>query len=599
MPATVSPAKFQSVIKRGFERMSKYRKARAMFMKEFVGQYYRDRAGITGDEPLNLMFKTLAAFIPSLVTNNPINEVTSRFIVHKPYTDMLGLALDQLDKDLRLKEVLRGWIASAFFAFGIIKVSLASAESMIQYGDQLIDPGQIYAELVDLDDFVMDPICNSMQKASFLGSRTRVPRQILLDTEGYDHDAVMKLPVSKFNETGRVDNFTKRGTAASEVYTLQDYVDVVETWVPEAQAMVTTSDPRQIILPKYLRTEDYYGPAEGPFVFLSFTPPVQGNPLPIALVSQVYDLHKIANNTFKRMMDQAGREKDVLTYAPANADEAQDLLDANDGDSIAVTDTDSMKVMSWGGASQKNQEMTQQFHMWFNYMAGDPDTVAGQGQAGGSRETATKASIKQSNAALGIQDARGIINDQTAEVNKRMAWYLHNDPLIDMPLIKRSTGGEYQQIVLTPEQRQGDFWNFSFDIRAKSLAPADPQQRARLMTEFAVSIMPSVIQAAMLSMQMGVPFNVQRCLTQLAEQQGLTQDVQAWFDDPEYNQKMQIMMQMGPQNPGKAGQSGQQQSGQGFSTPPKMAQTNQQQTNMDQQQDAGLAQETYGGTYNA
>jgi hypothetical protein len=593
MPAKVTPAKFQSVLKHGFERINMYRKARAMFMKQFAGQYYRSTKGQTGDEPLNLMFKTLSAFIPALVTSNPINEVTSKYLVHKPYTEMLGLALDQIDKDLKLKEVLRGWIASAFFAFGIIKVSLSSAECMIQYGDQLIDPGQVYAELVDLDDFVFDPICNSFQKASFLGSRTRVPRQILLDTEGYDHDMVMKLPVSRFNETSRVDNMTKQGSAASEVYTLQDYVDVVESWVPEAQAMVTTPDPRQIILPKYLRVEDYYGPADGPFTFLSFTPPIQGNPLPIAPVANVHDLHKIANRTFKRMMEQADREKDVLAYQPSAADEAQDMVDAEDGDTVAVTDPDAMRVMSWGGASQKNQEMTQQFHTWFNYMAGDPDTVAGQDSSGGGRETATKASIKQSNSALGIQDARGIISDQTAEVNKKMAWYLHNDPLINLPLIKRSTGGEYQQLTLTPEQRQGDFWNFNFSLRAKSLAPVDPQQRARLMTEFAVSIMPAVMQAAMVSMQMGVPFNVQRCLTQLAEAQGLTQDVQAWFDDPEFNQKMQIMMKMGPQNPGKAGQSGQQQSGQGFSTPPKMADSQQQQTNMDQQATAGEAQQTF------
>jgi len=594
MPAEITPAKFQNVLKRGFERVVKYRKAQAMFTKEYVGQYYRDKSGRTGDEPLNLMFKTLSAFIPSLVTNNPTNEVSARFIVHKPYADMLGLALDQLDKDLKLKEALRGWIASAFFGFGIMKVGLASAENMIQYGDQLIDPGQVYAELVDLDDFAFDPICNSLRKASFLGSRTRVPRQILLDTDGYDHDMVMKLPVSKFGEPNRVDNFTKKSGAESEVYTLQDYVDVVESWVPEAQAMVTTPDPRQIILPKYLRTEDYYGPAEGPFTFLSFTPPVQGNPLPIAPVSQVYDLHKIANRTFKRMMEQADREKDILLFQPANADEAQDIVDAEDGDPIACTDPDSAKVVSFGGASSKNQEMVQQFHTWFNYMAGDPDTVAGQGQSGGSRQTATSASIKQSNAALGIQDARGIIDDQTAEVNKRMAWYLHNDPLIDMPLIKRSTGGEYQQIVLTPEQRQGDFWNFSFSLRAKSLAPVDPQQRARLMTEFAVSVMPSVMQAAMVAMQMGVPFNVQRCLTQLAEAQGLTQDVQAWFDDPEFNQKMMIMMKMGPQNPGKAGGGQNQQgNGGGFGSTPKLAQSNQQQVNMDQQETAGEAQQAF------
>jgi hypothetical protein len=564
-----------------------------MFMRAFAGQYYRDSQGMTGDEPLNLMFKTLAAFVPSLVTHNPINVVESKFLAHKPYAEMLGLAIDQVNIDIKLKQTLRAWIASAFFAFGIMKTSIASAESVIQYGDQLIDPGQVYTKTVDLDDFTFDPICNSLREASFLGNRVRVPRQILLDTTGYDHDMVMRLPTSKFNESERVDNFTKKAAATSESYTLQDYVDVVECWVPEAQAMVTTPDPRQIILPKYLRTEDYYGPNDGQYTFLSFTPVIEGNPLPIAPVAQVYDMHKIANRTFKRMMEQADREKDILVFKPQFADEAQDLLDATDGDYVAVTDPEAAKVLSFGGATKKNQEMTQTFHMWYNYMAGDPDTVAGQDTRSGGKETATKASIRQSNAASGIQDARGIIIDQTAEVNKKIGWYLHNDPLINLPLIKRSTGGEYQQIMLTPEQRQGDFWNYTFKLKAKSLAPADPQQRARLMTEFAVNILPSVTQAAMVAMQMGVAFNLQRCLTDLAEQQGLTQDVQGWFDDPEFQQKMNIMMQMGPQNPGKGG--GQQQPGQnkGVSTTPKMSTSQGQQDNMDAQTTAGEAQQTF------
>ena len=595
MPEQVTPIKFQQVVKRGFERINKYRKARAMFMREFVGQYYRDTQGRTGDEPLNLMFKTLASFIPSLVTHNPINVVEPRFLAHKPYADMLGLAIDQVNVDIKLKQALRAWIASAFFAFGIMKTSLASAECVIQYGDQLIDPGQVYSKIVDLDDFTFDPICNAMRESSFLGNRTRVPRQILLDTKGYDREMVMRLPTSKFNESDRVDNFTKRAAATSESYTLQDYVDVVECWVPEAQAMVTIPDPRQLILPRYLRVEDYYGPNDGPYTFLSFTPTVEGNPLPIAPVSQVYDLHMVANRTFKRMMQQADREKDVLAFTPQYADEAQDLLDADDGDVVAVSNVDATKVLSFGGASGKNQEMVQQFHMWFNYMANDPDQVAGQDSRSGGKETATKASIRQSNAASGIQDARGIIIDQTAEVNKKIGWFLHNDPLINMPLIKRSTGGEYQQLTLTPEQRQGDFLNFAFKLKAKSLAPADPQQRARLMTEFAVSILPSVVNSAMISMQIGVPFNLQRCLTDLAEQQGLTQDIQGWFNDPEFEQKMKVMMQMGPQNPGKAG--GQQQSGQNNNVPttPKISSSQGQQDNRDAQVTAGEAQQTSRG----
>lgn len=567
MPAEVTPAKFQNVVKRGFERTQKYRKARAMFMKEFVGQYYRDKRGLSGDEPLNLLFRTLSSFIPSLVMQSPINEVSTQYLAFKPYAELLGLSLDKVQDAIRLKDTLRAWIVSAFFAFGIMKVSLSSSENMIQYGDQMIDPGQVYAKLVDLDDFVIDPICTDMRESSFLGSRVRVPRQLLLDTDGYDNEYVMKLPASRFNKTERVEDLTKQSTAASEVYSIQGYVDVVELWVPEAQAMVTTSDPQQIILDKYLRVEDYYGPAEGPYVFLSFTPPVPNNPLPIAPVSMTYDMHKIANRTFLRMMEQADRQKDILAYQPAYADEAQDIIDAEDGDTVAVTNIDGLKTLTFGGVNTKNTEMVGQFQMWFNYMSGNPDQVSGNQTRAtkGSKETATKASIMQSNASSSIEDARGIIYDATGEVSRRMAWFFHHDPLINMPLTKRTTGGEYQQLVLTPEQRQGDFIDFMFKIRARSLTPVDPQQRARLLEEFAVKIFPGVTNAALIAMQMRVPFNLQKCLTDLAEQLGLTADVMSWFDDPEFEQKLKFMLQMGPQNPGKAGSSGQastQQNGQ-------------------------------------
>jgi hypothetical protein len=194
--------------------------------------------------------------------------------------------------------------------------------------------------------------------------------------------------------------------------------------------------------------------------------------------------------------------------------------------------------------------------MWFNYMAGNPDQVAGNMTKGtkGTKETATKSSIMQSNASVGTDDARGIAEKQTAEVTKRIGWYLHTDPLINLPLTKRKTGGQYQQLTLTPEQRQGDFLDYAFKIRARSMVPLDAATRANLMMEFAVKVMPSVINAGMMAMQMGFPFNSMACLRDLADDQGLTADVMSWFDDPLFEQRINMMMAMGPQNQGPASQ---------------------------------------------
>jgi hypothetical protein len=594
MPEQVSPVKIQNVVLRGFQRIQGYRKARAMFLKEYVGQYYRDKQGMSGDEPINLIFNTVKTYVPNMVMQNPVTEVSSEYLVYKDYADMLGLAVDKTVNDLKLKEAIRAWVVSAIFAFGVMKVSLASSENMIVDGDVNIDPGQVYAEIVDLDDFVFDPTCTDIRKSTFLGSRVRVPRQQLLDDPSYNKEMVMKLPTSKYGGSARVEDMSKQSTAVSETYTLQDYVDVVELWVPEANALVTISDPQQIILDDYLRSVDYHGPAEGPYVFLNFSPPVPGNPLPVAPVSLWYDLHMIANRTFKRMMNQADNQKDILAYAPAFADEAQDILDAEDGDSVAVSDPSAATVMSFGGANNRNEQMVQQMQMWFNYVAGNPDQMAGNMSKAtkGSKETATRTSAMQSNMSVSLDDAQGLVQDATAEVSKRIAWYLHTDPLIELPLTKRTTGGEFQQVVLTPEQRQGDFLLYTFNIRAKSMVPTDPVTRARLMTEFAVNIMPGVINSANIAMTMGVPFNVQRCLTDLAEQQGLTTDVMSWFDDPEFNQRMAIRMQLGPQNQGKAGGGQAQQNG-GFGGGP--AASPEQQFNQEAQAGANQSQAAMGG----
>ena len=554
MPENVTPAKFQASVKRGFERIKQYRLARAMFIREFVGHYYRNAKGLTGDEPINLIFNTVRTWVPNLVMRNPVNRVTTRYTSQKPYAELLSLALNQINEDLKLKQVLRGWVVGALFGLGIVKIGVAASGEMLQFGDKKIDPGQLYVELVDLDDFVIDPICTDINKSAFLGSRIRTPRQILLDTDGYDHDLVMRLPRSRMLTNRRVEDMTKQSAAAMEMYSLQDYVDVVELHVPEANALVTIPDPEQITFEGYLRLADYNGPKTGPFKFLSFTPPVPNNPLPIAPASLWYDLHKMANRMFQKTMNQADRQKDVLLYSPLNADEAEDIIDAKDGDVLASTDPKAAQVVSYGGQNRSNEVMLQSIQVWYNWVAGNPDQMAGNMTPGtkGSKETATRSSIMQSNANISIEDARDILYDGAADINKGLAWYLHTDPLINLPLTKRETGGKQVQLYLTPEQRTGDFLSFVFKIISRSMSKLDPTVRSKRIVEFATNLFPSMMNAAMVAMQMGVPFNVRKALTDIAAELDLTEQVQDWFDDPEFQQKMKIMLALGPQNAGKA-----------------------------------------------
>ncbi len=556
MPDEVIPQKMQMCVKRGFERMKRYRRARAMFIKEFVGQYYAGQSfGLTGDEPINLIFHTIRTMVPNLVMQNPVNRLETKIVAQKQYGELLGLAIDQTERDIDLKSILRGWIVSGLFGWGILKVGLSASGEMIQFGDSRIDPGQVYAELVDLDDYVIDPICTDIRKAAFKGHRTRTLRQLLLDTKGYDHDLVMKLPHSRYTTDGRrVEDLSKQGMASMEMYALQDYVDVVELWVPEADALVTISDPTQATFDRYLRVTDFNGPKEGPYVELSFTPPVPNNPFPVAPVSLWYDIHRMANRLFKKIMNQADRQKDILLSRPALADEAESIRTAQDGDVIMSDDPKGHEIVSYGGQNRSNEVMLQEMQIWYNYISGNPDQLAGNipGKSRG-KETATRSQILQSNASIGLEDARSILYDRTAEISSKIGWYLHTDPMIKLPLTKRQTGGEQIQLWLTPEQRYGEFIRFTFRLVTRSMSRLDPALRSKRIIEFGTNIVPALLNAANIALQMGVRFNPQRAITALANELDIFEQIDDWFDDPEFEQKMALIAKLGPQDAGKAG----------------------------------------------
>ncbi len=555
MPEYFTPNKFALAVKQGFERNRRHRRARAMFIKEYVGRYYASEYGLTGEEPINLIFNTIRATVPNLVMKSGINKVSTAIVEYEQYAYLLGLALDKGDKQIKIKDTLRAAIVDAFFMMGIAKTGLAGGGQILNFGDIFIDEGQVYTDLVDFDDFTADPSCKDYRKAAFLGDRNRVPRQILLDDDEFDHDLVMRIPKSTHpNAKDKVESLSKRNFSDSEMYTLQDFVDVVEVFVPGANTLLTIPDPHQIILPNYLAARDYYGPKEGPYSILALTQPVPGNPFPVAPVGIHYDLHVMANKMMVKQMNQADREKSLGIVDPAGADEAEDIRTTEDG-GMVMGNPDTVKVITFGGNNVKSESMLQQCQIWHNYMSGNPDQMSGLVS---NAESATQANILQANATITIEDARGMIYDFAADTAEKRAWYIHTDPFMDIMLSRRKPGGENIQLHLTPEQRDGDFLDYTFTLKARSMSRLDPAVRTKRIVEFGTNILQSIMNSAMIAMNMGLPFNVQTALTDIAEEQGILEDVRDWFDDPQFMQRIQLRMAMNPQPAGKAtpGQSG-------------------------------------------
>jgi len=593
----LTATKFSTALREGFERLRHYRHARAMYVKDYCGQYYNSVRGVTGDMPINLIFLALRILIPNLVMKEGVNKVTTDVLAQKEYASLLGLALDKSQKQRKLRKLLKASCVDMTFGMAAAKTSIAASGELIPLGQDVnLDPGQIYTDLVDLDDLVFDPLCRSLNKATFIGHNIRLPRQVLLDTDGWESDLIKRLPSATAQplDTKRVEQITQENNSDT-MGDLQDYVNVVETWIPDAEAIVYTPNPYQTSFADFLKIDDYYGPAEGPYTFGSLTPPVPNNPLPIAPVGVWRDLNDMANKLFKKIMEQADRQKDVLLYNPNLADVADAIREAVDGESIACSDPKGINLVSYGGQNRDNEEMIGQLRMWFNVLAGNPEQMGGI-SASSQSETATEITALQSNAAVGLQDMRDSTYDFAADISKKEAWYLHTDPLINLPLTKRMTGGREIQIYLTPEQRQGDWQELNFTIKKRSMVIIEPNLRAKRVLEFHTNVVPAVIAAAYQAMQMGIAYNVPRALMQAAEELGIEDMVSEVFDDPTFSKRMQLFMQMGPQDAGKGNMLNTKAISQngGFPMQHNIL-TPGQEFNQQSQELAGIGQQAFGG----
>lgn len=552
MPESIQPEQIEEIVILGYERMDRFRKVTAQMFKSYVPVYYQREKGVC-TEPLNLVFSTIRAYVPNLVMQNPITQVTTPFKSQKMYAELLGLGLDATARQTKLKEELRAWVTNALFGWGIMRIGIKASGELLNFDDVMVDNGQVYARNVSLSNFGFDPTCTNINQAKCMWDRITVPRQVLLDTDGYNHDVVRALPSSPSNMADKLSDMSVSTKAKSAMVKLQDEVDVIQMYVPEIESLVMMGDPTQGRQGKYLRIAEFDGPKEGPYVFLSFSPPVDENPFPVPPASVWYELSKIANRIFVKMVNQFEDQKDVGLYNPAMVDTVDQIAEAATGDWVPTMDPKGINVVSFGGQNEKNERFLQELYSIYNMMAGNPELISGQSVPGGKNTTATAVQALQGNASIGIEDMRDIVYDQTGEIQRRIAWHLHTDPFIELPLSKRSTGGEDVELSLTPEQRMGDFLDYTFKIVARSMTKMDPMVRSKRIVEFCTNILPGAAQTAMVMMQIGQPFNINRYLTQIAFEMGISDIVEDMFNDPEFEQKMAIMMQLGPQNPGKAG----------------------------------------------
>ncbi len=561
----------QRDIQKSVGRFKRFQKARLLFLNEYIGSYYSRSVGESGMQPFNLLFNTVRVLVPNLVIQEPVHIVSTEITAYRPYTRLLSKALDISGKRLHLADTYRRWIVDALFMLGILKTGLTNSNFVLELDENsVIDPGTVFTEVVDFNDLVVSSSATDFNFPGYVGDRVRVPRQLLLDDDNYDNGLVEKL--TKFsNDPDRTDRLSKKGVELQDDNNV-DLVEIVEVWNPDEKTLISLPFGGALV-EKPLKEVDYIGPDTGPYTFLQFTPPVPDNPISPSLISQMLDMQLNINRVMNKTLVQAESQRDILIYNPAHEDSVKDIMDAGTNKAVASDDPTAAQMLSFGGPNPSNVGFIQQLQSWFNVVAANTEAI------GGLREespSATQAVILNNNSGVIMEDLRSAVYSAASLEAGKRAWYLHTDPLINIPMTQRVTLppifdndgrivatsiSEDVQVLLTPEDRRGDFLDYNVSIKLRSMSRLDAADKARKRTEFYLKILPAIVTSAIAAAQIGMTLSIPVLLRQYAEDLGLG-DVDEVINDPVFQELVAARLAAYPKpnvdisTPGGAGAAG-------------------------------------------
>lgn len=551
----IAPRVVSKAITASFAKYDHLRKARGRFMAQMVGRFYNKhstskRRSDNEDRsasPLNLMHTAVTTLVPNLVSKNPRVKAATDIVIYSNYADLLGLATNNLIKKIKLNITQRKAIYDSIFLAGFVKTGIADSGDFLTLDGTDVIIGQPYADRVDPDDMVLDPWAREWDAQTFIGNRYRVSVDDLEATGLYDMDLLKKMPRSHENSSDAQRYASKLSgpDSSAQFGEVQEFVDLCDVYFPREKIIVT--------LPYYgspaddfLRVADYNGPDTGPYHMLGFTP-VSDNLLPVAPVHIWADLHTMGNKIARKLARQADRLKSNILYAKEAQDEAQELADADDGEMFGVTDPNNFKEVKYGGATPEAYQWMEWVKRTFSEQANSMDLLSG---VGAQAPTLGQSEMLQANTSVRLGDMQGLVYSFTEEVVRDLGFYLHTDPLIEIPLTKRVRGVD-TQVMYTPEMRQGEFFDYTFTIEPFSMARPDPNMTVRRKIEFATSVIPAAAQAAMM---LGPGFKVGPFLKDIARDVHI-EGLDEWLDDPAIQEWIMLKIQ-GAMMSGDSGKAG-------------------------------------------
>lgn len=458
------------------------RAKRFLALRQYVGTHY-STSGSTDEVPVNLIELGVNIFTQHLVPKTPQASVSTPHLGFIDSAEEFEYALNEMVLRIELEETLRMAVVEAMFGMGIVKVGVTN-EDRHEFDGFLHDGNLPFADSVDFDDWVHDTTSRRWDQSRFFGNKYEISIEDLESNPSYDKAAVKSVKDSslRMSVQNEASSFSQGNQSFNEE---NERVWLWDIWVPSEQQVWVfgCEDPN-----KPLTKIDWEGPENGPYHKLGFTP-VPNNILPLSPVSQWMPMHDLTNKLYNKLGEQAARQK-TITVAAGPADDARRTVNARDGEVVRISSPDSIREVRYGGADQNTLTFAIHAVDRFSTNAGNLEVLGG---LGAQADTLGQERLLASSASQRVLSMQHNVVKFTREIMRDIGWWIWNNPLIQIPIVRAIKGTDIQVQTNWPYQidgmggevdvRKGEYNNYNIRIEPHNLTELSPGEKLNLIRQ--------------------------------------------------------------------------------------------------------------------
>lgn len=513
---------------------AKFLATRNDIIREYVSSNYGDEGNTIGPVMTNLVEHAVNTWKRNLVSSNPkflVRAMDNRNL--DAMAAVLQARMNAFFEEERFQEQAELAVLNSLVHKGIVKVGLTRKGV---YRDEfgvahvLTKPFVMH---VDPDDWIEDMSVKNPRNRAFVGDVFQVPLEEARENPLYDKDereqlqSSSRLFVHEGEHVERIQNLTVDNDGQDQSFL--DVVEILELFLPQEKLIVTLpySGGRR---DKVLRIEEWEGYERGPYHELFFDP-VPNNPMPLPPILPILELHHLGNNLFRKLSDQADRQKDNIGVVVKAAADGQRLKDARDGEIIPMDYPDGIRPIRSGGVDQANLGFYLQVAELFNKFGGDINLLSG---GGANANTLGQDQIDAAAAGFRIRDMKESVMRFTEGIGRAVAQYLHQDEFDDTMVSKPLSRSRSVRVRFNEVRTRGEFDDFRLEVQPFSMDYKTPQQRGlEIITMLERVIVPNEQKMA----QQGASVDYSALLQELEELLGVDTSRFMSYTNSEYAQK--------------------------------------------------------------